>query len=66
MTRYKPRESSAALLEALESMPVVVLSGMRQTGKSTILRNLPQLAKRKYISFDDYNTLEIVRRAKLN
>lgn len=43
-------------------MPVVVLSGMRQTGKSTLLQRLPQLANRKYISFDDYNSLEAARR----
>lgn len=62
MTRYKSRESSKILLEALENMPVVVLSGMRQAGKSTLLKNLPQLTKRRYISFDDYNSLEAARR----
>ncbi len=62
MTRYKQRESSKALVEALKSMPVVVLSGMRQTGKSTLLTNLPQLANRKYINFDDFNVLEAARR----
>ncbi|MCX5698957.1 MAG: ATP-binding protein [Candidatus Omnitrophica bacterium] len=40
-------------------MPVVVLSGMRQTGKSTLLLNQPQLKKRRYLSFDDFNTLEL-------
>lgn len=43
-------------------MPVVVLSGMRQAGKSTLLKNLPQLSRRRYISFDDYNILEAARR----
>jgi uncharacterized protein len=62
MTRYKQREASQPLLEALESMPVVVLSGMRQTGKSTLLQKVPQLVKRKYFSFDDFNTLEAARR----
>jgi predicted AAA+ superfamily ATPase len=37
MTGYKPREISRVLTEALENMPVVVLSGMRQAGKSTLL-----------------------------
>ena len=63
MTTYRPRETSQVLLEALKNMPVVVLSGMRQTGKSTLLQNLKQLAKRRYISFDDYNSLEAARRA---
>lgn len=62
MTVYKARENSKVLLEAAENMPVVVLSGMRQTGKSTLLQHLPELAKRRYITFDDYNTLEAARR----
>jgi hypothetical protein len=62
MTRYKPRECSKIIVEALNNMPVVVLSGMRQAGKSTLLQNLPQLTKRRYISFDDYNSLEAAKR----
>jgi predicted AAA+ superfamily ATPase len=61
MTDYKNREISVRLLEALTNMPVVVLSGMRQTGKSTLLLNQPQLRTRAYYSFDDYNTLEAAR-----
>lgn len=61
MTGYKPRESSSILLEAIKNMPVVVLSGMRQTGKSTLLERLPELSKRRYISFDDLNSLEAAR-----
>lgn len=62
MTRFRLRENSGLLLSAMENMPVVVLSGMRQTGKSTLLQKLPQLKKRRYITFDDYNTLEAARR----
>ncbi|MDP2928393.1 MAG: hypothetical protein Q8N80_06325 [Candidatus Omnitrophota bacterium] len=61
MTSYKPREITKTLVESLENMPVVVLSGMRQTGKSTLLLNQPQLKKRRYISFDDFNALGIAR-----
>ena len=61
MTTYKPREITKTLIESLQNMPVVVLSGMRQTGKSTLLLNQPQLKKRRYISFDDFNTLELAR-----
>lgn len=61
MTTYKPREITKILVESLENMPVVVLSGMRQTGKSTLLLNQPQLKRRRYISFDDFNTLEAAR-----
>lgn len=62
MTLYKHRENSGALIDAVENMPVVVLSGMRQTGKSTLLQHLPEFAKRRYITFDDFNTLEAAKR----
>jgi predicted AAA+ superfamily ATPase len=62
MTGYKPREISKVLVEALENMPVVVLSGMRQTGKSTLLLNQAELHKRKYVTFDDFGTLESAKR----
>ncbi|MDO8580870.1 MAG: ATP-binding protein [Candidatus Omnitrophota bacterium] len=61
MTSYQPREITKILIESLENIPVVVLSGMRQTGKSTLLLNQPQLKKRRYVSFDDFNTLELAR-----
>jgi predicted AAA+ superfamily ATPase len=42
-------------------MPVVVLAGMRQTGKSTLLLNQPELRSRKYLNFDDFAVLEAAR-----
>ena len=62
MRKYKKREISGVLIDALRNMPVVVLSGMRQTGKSTLLLNQPQVRNRKYLSFDNFNTLEAARR----
>lgn len=62
MTGYKPREVSKILCEALDNMPVVVLSGMRQTGKSTLLLNQKELKNRKYYNFDDFATLQAARR----
>lgn len=61
MTKYKPREISKVLVEALKNMPVVVLSGMRQTGKSTLLLNQSELRSRRYVSFDDFATLEAAK-----
>ena len=61
MTSYRKREITKTLEDSLGSMPVVVLSGMRQAGKSTLLLNEPVLKKRKYVSFDDFNTLEAAR-----
>jgi len=62
MTGYKKRGISGVLVNALDNMPVVVLSGMRQTGKSTLLVNEPALRKRRYVNLDDFNTLEAFRR----
>ena len=62
MTKYKPREITKSLLEALENMPVVVLSGMRQCGKSTLLQNEPKFKTAKYLSFDDFGILETAKR----
>jgi len=47
---------------ALETMPVVVLSGMRQTGKSTLLQQDSRFKRRRYISLDDFAFLEAARR----
>ena len=61
MTRYHARENTQLLLDALESMPVVVLSGMRQSGKSTLIQHLPVKHGFTYKTFDDLNTLEAAR-----
>ncbi len=61
MTRYRPREISSAVGNALTDMPVVVLTGMRQTGKSTFLQKEPGLGRRRYVSFDDFAQLAAAR-----
>jgi predicted AAA+ superfamily ATPase len=43
-------------------MPVVVLTGMRQTGKTTLLQQDPALRGRRYISLDDFGTYEAAKR----
>jgi hypothetical protein len=35
--------------------PVVVVLGARQTGKTTLVRSLPQLVKRPYLTLDDFD-----------
>jgi hypothetical protein len=58
MTRYRPREITRRLQRALRQLPVVVLSGLRQTGKSTVLQHEPALAEgRTYRTLDDFATL---------
>ena len=46
---------------ALSEMPVVVITGMRQTGKSTFLQKQPELADRRYVSFDDFAQLDAAK-----
>jgi hypothetical protein len=53
---------SARLKEALEEMPVAVLTGPRQVGKSTLFQNDPAFSKRRYVTFDDFAALEAAQR----
>jgi uncharacterized protein len=45
------------VIEALKNLPVVVITGMRQTGKTTFLQNQPGLRQRHYLTFDDFPQL---------
>lgn len=62
MTYYYPREITHQLKDALKTMPVVVISGMRQTGKTTLITRDPLFKKRRYITFDDLNAVEAAQR----
>ncbi len=58
MTNYLPREIAKRLERALQLLPVVVLSGLRQSGKSTLLQNEPTLVRRyTYRTLDDFTLL---------
>lgn len=56
-----PRLLASPLAAALRASPVVVLTGARQTGKSTLARRRAG-AKRAYLSLDDVDILERARR----
>ena len=45
------------LEEALSDTPVVLVNGARQTGKSTLVQELSQQQKRRYLTLDDQTTL---------
>ena len=62
MTTYHKRDLADAIARALESMPVVVITGMRQVGKSTLLLKDPRFSKRRYITMDDFSAIEAARR----
>ncbi|HEX6086755.1 MAG TPA: ATP-binding protein [Thermoanaerobaculia bacterium] len=59
----RPRLLDAALARAVATMPVVVVSGARQTGKSTLVRDLVSAADRVYLTLDDLDVLEQAVRA---
>ena len=56
-----PRLVGASLQERLGVMPAVVVTGARQTGKSTLVRELTP-GPRRYFSFDDLDAVDAARR----
>jgi predicted AAA+ superfamily ATPase len=56
-----PRVVARALADRLAVMPAVVLTGARQTGKSTLVQHLAPPG-RKLFSLDDLDVAEVVRR----
>lgn len=61
MTAYRARELTEAIADALIDMPVVVVTGMRQVGKSTLLQEDALFKNRRYITLDDFAQLEAAR-----
>jgi len=58
---YLPRHLESVLAKALSTFPVVVLTGARQTGKTTLARRMGEGSTRRYYTLDD---LEILDRAR--
>ncbi len=54
-TRLLPRLLSPALERAVEEFPVTVVTGARQTGKSTLVRKVADLGERRYVTLDDFD-----------
>ncbi len=62
MTKYLSREIIPRLERALRQLPVIVLSGLRQTGKSTLLLSEPAFTRGyTYRTLDDYAILAAAR-----
>ena len=59
--KFVPRQVAAALSRRLRVMPAVVVTGARQTGKSTLARALAP-GKRRYLSLDDLDVVDLARR----
>lgn len=54
---YIPRDIAKSVLNAVGMMPIIVITGMRQTGKSTFLQNQPELKKYRYVTLDSFAQL---------
>lgn len=48
-------------MSALDDMPIVAVTGMRQTGKSTFLRQQKELQGKNYVTLDDFAQLAAAR-----
>ncbi|HSF14669.1 MAG TPA: ATP-binding protein [Vicinamibacteria bacterium] len=59
---YRSRELSGLAGDALDTMPAVVITGPRQSGKTTFLQNDPLFRGRRFLSLDDFAVLEAARR----
>jgi predicted AAA+ superfamily ATPase len=57
----KPRQVMPALARRLRAMPAVVVTGARQTGKSTLAEVLTP-GRRRYLSLDDLDVVDLARR----
>jgi uncharacterized protein len=56
--KYIPRWLEARLAEALKSHPVIILTGPKQVGKSTLLEHADFLKNWRYLTLDDADVLE--------
>src|ERR687888_669404 len=58
-----PRLAAPALTHAAGVMPVIVVTGARQTGKTTLVRDIAPTGERPYFTLDDLDVLEQAGRA---
>lgn len=58
---YLTRTLEKPLTEALEVFPVVVLTGARQVGKTTLVQHLPTAAERAFRTLDDLRVLDMAQ-----
>jgi predicted AAA+ superfamily ATPase len=61
MTAYFERDLASTVLKALKNMPVVAITGLRQTGKTTFLQHQFPSESRRFISFDDFAQLSAAK-----
>lgn len=57
---YKKRRITSIIKEMSEAFPVIVVTGARQVGKSTMLKE--EFSEYDYLTLDDYNLIEQARK----
>lgn len=57
---HLPRYLAQSLIKRLAVMPAVILTGARQTGKSSLAQSLP--GERRFVSLDDLDAQDLARR----
>ncbi|MCP4697526.1 MAG: ATP-binding protein [Gammaproteobacteria bacterium] len=62
MTQYRPRELASQVHAALSALPVAVVTGLRQAGKTTFIRQDPAFRGRRYVTLDDFAMLAAAQR----
>lgn len=60
--KYRPRWIAPLLKEAIKEHPIIVLTGARQVGKSTLLQQEEPFCNWRYITLDDFDVLAQARR----
>ena len=61
MTAYFERDLAPMVLRALKNMPAVMITGLRQTGKTTFLQHQFPPEARRFITFDDFAQLSAAK-----
>ena len=59
--KYRPRWLAGVLREAVKHHRIIVLTGARQVGKTTLLKNEKPFSNWRYITLDDYDILSQAR-----
>jgi len=63
---YRKRWIGNLLRECLDVTPVIVLTGARQTGKTTLLQNEKPFKNWHYINLDDIDTLSALKKSPMD
>jgi predicted AAA+ superfamily ATPase len=58
-TKYIKRRLTPKIKDALQKFPVIVISGARQVGKSTMLLN--EFSDFSYFTLDDFDTIDMIK-----